>query len=155
MKVTINDIEFTLDVNEFTELVKIWKGESVTMSDENPSQKVDPLIQVFTLGNRLYILQISPTEADGLLDWYDSVDYCKFLTINNSTDWVLPNEEELKYMYNTKKHNDHAFNGINYWSSTSTTLGTASFLNLTDGQIRSANKHDRLSVRPIRRIYLS
>lgn len=88
----------------------------------------------------------------GEFDWIDAKTACDELVLNGYTDWRLPSEEELGYIYNNvyelglKAGVSESY----YWSSSEDGNDWARTLNFYQGEAHSTYKHHPEDVRAVR-----
>ncbi len=93
-------------------------------------------------------IEISPTEYERKLDWYDGMLYCQLLLIDGKDDWRLPTTGELKHM----RHHHHDFdNRFYYWASIEKTEKMA-WLQYPNGHQDYDFKGFICKIRPVRTI---
>lgn len=98
---------------------------------------------------------LCPKETEKRLNWTGAIEYCNELNYNGYNDWVLPDKEELNFiyqnLYKTFQLPEYQFPGDHaYWSSTEKNSDNAWYQFLPDGYQFYLSKYIPLSVRVIR-----
>jgi len=76
------------------------------------------------------------TEEAGQYSWSDGIEFCNKLTLDNKSDWRLPNKEELETSYLIQDKFPYLVNGY-YWSSSEKNTIWAWGLTTSTGQLFS------------------
>lgn len=71
--------------------------------------------QAFLFGYTMQ-LEVAPKSTEIKLNWEEAMLYCRLLDIEGKSDWILPTQEELAYLYRNREKYD--FECDWYWSST-------------------------------------
>ena len=94
---------------------------------------------------------IAATEDyNGYLSWYDAMDYCIDLTLEQYDDWYLPNKYELNLLYDQQNAIGGFFEDLSYWSSTEYDVSIAWLQNFGNGNQLYLGKSITYYVRAVR-----
>lgn len=83
---------------------------------------------------------------------FNAANVCRaFLGDSLNEDWFLPSREELKYIFQNLKQNNHGvFNESFYWSSSEAGDFPAWVINFSDGSAGYVGKTNKYGIRPVR-----
>ncbi len=88
--------------------------------------------------------------------WQEAISYCEDLTLNNSSDWRLPNINELTSIIDENLSNPsistifNIKNSSEYWSASTNSKIDGWYVDFLDGHQYMATKMSRLSVRCVK-----